>query len=186
MRWSVASVIFFALAAAFEESSCPCIASSDRSESVPTCDHGRRYQQHLLCIWKSELVEDLFASSNPESLNLNYRVVDENKRYLSGSTSSDVLIGCSVVLEIVEDHSKEVGVSEMCPGTCKDLPTITIPIGFLQPSQNQARSTFRTCSLNLQVSYPVRQFTYLPFTDFPIKHHVWMIPNTKHHKLLQR
>lgn len=161
MRWSAAIVIFFALAAALEESSCPCIASSDRSESFATIGDGGRNQQHLLCIWKSEFVETLFASSNPESLDLNYRVVTENKRYLSGSTSSDVLIGCSVVLEIVDDHSKEVGASEICPGTCKDLPTMTIPIGFLQPSQNQSSSTFRTCSLNLQVSYPKGQFTYL-------------------------
>lgn len=154
MKWTVAIVIFFALAAALEESSCPCIASSDRSESIATFNNGGRYQQHLLCIWKTEAVETLFASSNPESLNLNYRVVTENKRHLSRSTRSDVLIGCSVVLGIVEGNSKEAERSEMCPGTCNDLPAMTVPIGFLQPSQNESRSTFRTCSLNLQVSYP--------------------------------
>ena len=161
MWWSVACVAFFAVAAGVEEYSCPCVASSDRSQATATHNSGDGYYQHLLCIEKSIHVDVLFNSLNPESLNLNYRVVEENKKHLLDITSSDALRECSVLLAIVDDNSSALGRSEICPGVCNDLPAITIPVGFLKPSQNQSNSTFKTCSLNLQVTYPRGSITYL-------------------------
>lgn len=161
MRWSVTSVVLFALATALEESSCPCIASTDRSESITAQSTLGVYQQHLLCIRKSSHSDTFLASVNPESLNLNYRIVTASSKHPSGNSNPDVLRECSVLLSIIDDNLSVEGISEKCPGVCSDLPAITIPVGFLQPSRNEASRTFKSCSLSLRVSYPGAKLSYL-------------------------
>ena len=161
MRWLITSVVLFALAAALDESSCPCLASTDRSESITAQSTRGVCQQHLLCIRKSSHSDTLFASVNPESLNLNYRIVTGSSKHPSGNSNSDVLRVCSVLLFIIDDNLSVGGISEKCPGVCSDLPAITIPVGFLQPSRNESSRSFKSCSLSLRVSYPGAKLSYL-------------------------
>jgi hypothetical protein len=146
------TLVFLANAVILRGSHCPCVPSSDLSSSPGTFPDSSFPTQLLLCIENTIAAHSLFYSLSPEKLNLNYRLIPEIlKKGEKNSTKSALPENCSVVISIIENDSQH----ERCPGVCKKIPSITLPLKFLKPSPQQNSSTYIRCSLNLTISHPL-------------------------------
>jgi hypothetical protein len=134
-----------------EEISCPCKLNDDtRSlKSAPS-------QEHLLCIEDTEAAKSFFASLTPSSLNLNYRLLqdDFNDAEISATASSKYNSrDCDVLMKIVSRDNVVHSRNGRCPGVCKSIPFVLVPSYFLDAVLNSRSSSFQMCSMNLTSSH---------------------------------
>jgi hypothetical protein len=134
-----------------EEIACPCKLNDD-TRSLKSAPN----QEHLLCIEDTEAAKSFFVSLKPSSLNLNYRLLqdDFNDAEIGATASSKYNSrDCDVLMKIVSRdkavHSKNI----RCPGVCKSIPFVLVPSYFLDAVLNSRSSSFQMCSMNLTSSH---------------------------------
>jgi hypothetical protein len=135
-----------------KQSTCPCVISPD---THPVKPHGK--QQHLLCIDGEADVRKFFNLLPSKSLNLNYRMIEDDfEDYdlgLSASADKFSTVGCDVVMKVVQTARVVKTRNERCPGLCKAIPFVLVPLSFLESVLNFESNTFFMCSLNLTTAY---------------------------------
>lgn len=134
-----------------EETTCPCNLNDDTLplKSAPN-------QEHLLCIDDTEAARSFFASFTQRSLNLNYRLLQDDFNGAEiGATASLKYNSrdCDVLMKIVSRDNMVHPKNERCPGVCKSIPFVLVPSYFLVAVSDSRSSSFQMCSLNLTSSH---------------------------------
>lgn len=129
---------------------CPCKHSSDQ---IP--NKRESHEQHTICIDDTAIGAKIFSSLSPRSLNLNYRLLQDDFDENIDNQSIQMPYGtadCDVILKVIDrgpiTRMKNIG----CPGICKSLPVIPIPSHFILSILNSTHVSFPMCSLNLSTS----------------------------------
>ena len=135
-----------------KQSTCPCVISPDTHPLKPLAK-----QQHLLCIDGQADVRKFFTLFNTKSLNLNYRMIEDDfEDYdadISASADKFSTVGCDVVMKVIQTEKILKSRNERCPGLCKSIPFVLVPLSFLESVLNSENNTFFMCSLNLTTTY---------------------------------
>ena len=134
-----------------EDITCPCSLNDD-TLSLKSASN----QEHLLCIEDTDAAKSFFASLTPSSLNLNYRLLqdDFNDAEIGATASSKYNSrDCDVLMKIVSRDNVVHSKNERCPGVCKSIPFVLVPSYFLAAVLNSRSSSFQMCSLNLTTSH---------------------------------
>lgn len=140
---------------AVKETSCPC---TDPSDARPVKPEAR--DQHTLCIDDTAIARKLFAQLSQRSLNLNYRLLEddfEDQEDTAASSEKFSATGCDVLMKIALSSVIPSAKNERCPGVCKAIPFVLVPSSFISSVLNSTPSHFPLCTANLETKYDIRK-----------------------------
>ena len=149
LRAVLAALLYSSLAAfisSLPEDICPCKSSLDTSPKKPQKD-----QKHLLCIADTDIARAIFANLSPSSLNLNYRLLRDDRDDDEGEKHN--VYGCDVLVKVVVRSQVMAPKNRRCPGVCRAIPFVLIPSYFFTAVLESRSTSLAMCSLNVTTSY---------------------------------
>ena len=154
LRAILAALLYCSLAVfipPISEEMCPCKPSVDTYPEKPQKD-----QRHLLCVSDTDIARGFFANLSPKALNLNYRLLkDELDDDEGGGRVSEKrnVHGCDVLVKVVVRSQATVSKNQHCPGVCRAIPLVLIPLHFFTSVLNSESTFLALCSTNVTTSY---------------------------------
>jgi hypothetical protein len=136
---------------AVKETTCPC---TDPADAKPIKPEAR--DQHTLCIDDTAIARKLFAKLSQRSLNLNYRLLEddfEDQEEITGSSEKFTATGCDVMMKIALSSAVPSAKNERCPGVCKAIPFVLVPSSFISSVLNSTPSHFPLCTGNVATKF---------------------------------
>lgn len=136
---------------ALKETTCPCTDASDSMPNKPEA-----LDQHTLCIDDTAIARKIFAQLSQQSLNLNYRLLEddfEDQEDTTASSEKFSTTGCDVLMKIAQSSAVPSAKNERCPGVCKAIPFVLVPSSFISSVLNSTASHFPLCTANLATLY---------------------------------
>lgn len=128
---------------------CPCKPSVDVTQSIIN-------QQRLLCFEDTESARKMFAPLSPQALNLNYRLMQDDFDDRENSSTKSMRYTtdeCDVVMKISSGTRIRQAKNERCPGICKVIPFVLVPVEFLLAVLELRSATYSMCTLRLTTNY---------------------------------
>lgn len=141
---------------------CPCRSSASYDYSQENNYLREINRKHTICIVKDAISIDFFTYYDINELNINYQYVNRDDNITLFNTSNNINIipsylpnndenTCTVIIQLLLDQnissSKDIKDINACPGICKPIPYIELPISWLLPPYDMNQLVL--CSLSM-------------------------------------